>query len=114
MNYHRDYGDETDFDVVTSAAVRSKVNQTPIEPVISVSRADFISKVLEHGVSVGDFVLLDDGSLEPVVPVRGAVNHTWVRVLISELLIATGRDPADPGSVSLPDRVADLLRDLIR
>ncbi len=105
---HRDYGDETDVED------RPQVNQKPIEPIIGVSRADSISRTLEHGVAIGDFRVRDDGSLEPVIPNRGDVNHTWARVLVGELLIATGRDHESAELADFPLRVADLLRDLSR
>jgi hypothetical protein len=126
MHHHRDYGDEDDFDVVTSGKVATRgdaVNQTPkpdfpigaprIEPVVGISRADSIARVLEHGVEVGDFRISADGSLEPIVPRAGHINHTWVRVLVGELLIATGRNHDSPEFADFPENTADLLRDLV-
>jgi hypothetical protein len=115
VDSHRDYGDETDFDVVTSQVNPEPRDRMPrIEPVVGISRADSIAQVLEHGVEVGDFRINADGSLEPVVPRPGHVNHTWVRVLLGELLIATGRDHESPDLATFPLRAADLLRDLVR
>jgi hypothetical protein len=102
---------------VTSGPVRPQVNQKPkvvsIDPVLTVTRESRVAGVLEHGIAVGDFEVLADRSVRPVVPQPGEVNHTWVRVLMGELLIATGRDLDDPVAAAMPQRLADLIRDFV-
>ena len=112
---HRDHGDETpDFDVVNDGCASGCGCSAPaIEPVISVNSSDRVSTVLQEGIEVGDFTINPDGSIEPVVPEIGEVNHTWIKVLIGELLIATGHNPQDPGIVDTPRRVADMWREFI-
>ena len=120
---HRDYGDETDFDVVTSGPASApsdsgrrtaEVNRKPMpDPVIGISRGDKLVAVLDYGVKIGDFVYNVDDSIQPVLPEPGEINHTWVRLLIGELLVAMGRDPDSPELADFPERAADLLGDLV-
>jgi hypothetical protein len=116
---HRD--DEDDFDVVCGPARRpfdttemadgidgAEVNRTPIEPVIAISAGSHVADLLKHGVQIGDFTVAPDGSIEPIVPDRGEINHTWVRVLIAELMLATGSQQSDPDFSEAADHLAEV------
>lgn len=82
VSTQRDYGDETDREAAA-------IPDSPTLPVIEGSK---LSALLREGVERGDFRLGEGGDIIPVIPTLGVVNTTWVKVLMKELIIATGQD----------------------